>query len=330
MGIIVFIRQFLVQAGERTTLAKNTESTLQTIEDTLHIHQESFRKLETLSKLSDQAKSLIYHERELEALRETIHAMLLKQNYQSANELVKRMEQKLGMHEEAARIKSEIETNKQKTVEEKIDGAVSRIQAILDRQDWSQAKREAKRLTALFPNSPKVASLPMRIQNSWNEYKKVLLKNYSEAVAINDVERSIELLKELDKYLTPQEGSALAESARDVFKKKLHNLGVQFAISITDQAWTQAIATGENIILEFPNSRMAREVKAKMSLLKEYEAGTKRPLTIQELIVMSDDQLEQLRQSGQITADNVAQVKQARQQKQQQAMQDQADQQDQA
>ena len=317
MGILVFVRQFLLQSIEQTSLSKNADSTLLSIEEVLHTHQDSFRKLESLNKLSDQAKSLIYHERELEALRETIHAMLLKQDYHSANELVNRMEQKLGMHEEATRVRADIETNKQKTVDEKIDGAVNRIQAILDRQDWSQAKREAKRLTAIFPNSPKVASLPMRIQNSWNEYKKILLKNYSEAVAINDVERSIELLKELDKYLTPQEGSALAESARDVFKKKLHNLGVQFAISVTDQAWTQAIATGENIIQEFPNSRMAREVKAKMSLLKEYQAGTKRPLSLQELIVMSDAQLDQLMQSGQISAEHVSQVKQAKLQRQQ-------------
>ena len=98
-----------------------------------------------------------------------------------------------------------------------------------------------------------------------------------EAVRVNDVERSIELLKELDKYLTPQEGAALAESARDVFKKKLHNLGVQFAIAVADQNWSFAVATGEEIVKEYPNSRMAREVHEKLELLRDYSSGARQP-----------------------------------------------------
>lgn len=312
---ILFIAYGLVKVAIRNSeLQEQMSSNLATIETTLRNQYESIRKIEALGKLSDQTKSLIYHEREAEALRETIHAMLLKQNYSAASSLIKRMEETFGLPEESAKLRLELEKTKQKTVEEKIDAAISRIQAILNRQDWSQAKREAKRLTAIFPMSPKVKALPTRIQEAWNSYKGLLLKNYGEAVAINDVERSIELLKELDKYLTPQEGSALAESARDVFKKKLHNLGVQFAIHVTDQEWNQAVSTGENIIAEFPNSRMAREVRAKLDLLKDYAAGRKKPLTAQELMQMSDDQLDELLGNNQISKEHIEQVRQLRKQ----------------
>ena len=99
-------------------------------------------------------------------------------------------------------------------------------------------------------------------------HKRSLLQAYGEAVRKNDVDKSIELLRELDRYLTPQEAAALEESVRGVFKAKLHNLGVQFAISVTDQQWADAVATGEEIIREFPNTRMAQEVREKMGLLR--------------------------------------------------------------
>jgi uncharacterized protein YqgQ len=244
-----------------------------------HLHE-----LVQLAVLSDQAKSLIYYEQEIEAFRETVNAMLLKQDYQSAEAMIARMEKQFGLVEEASRMRDEVTSYRQKTVSDKLDSAVERIDDILSRQQWAQAKREAERLAAMFPDNDRVRELPARIQGAWNDYKRQLLKDYGEAVRINDVERSIDLLKELDRYLTPQEGAALSESARGVFKAKLHNLGVQFAISVTDRQWTDAVATGEQIMAEFPNSRMAREVGAKLDLLRAYATGEKQPPAPQQFV----------------------------------------------
>jgi hypothetical protein len=142
------------------------------------------------------------------------------------------------------------------------------VQAIIDRRDWARALREAQRAIRIFPNDPKVALLVDRVHNARSQHKSELLKRYGEAVKKNDVDGGIELLKELDQYLTPQEGAALQESARGVFRAKLHNLGVQFAISVTEQRWVDAVATGEQIIQEYPNSRMAHEVREKLDALR--------------------------------------------------------------
>ena len=56
------------------------------------------------------------------------------------------------------------------------------------------------------------------------------------------------------------------ESARGVFRAKLHNLGVQFAIRVTDQNWSEALVIGEQIMDEYPNTRMAQEVQEKQRL----------------------------------------------------------------
>ena len=70
-------------------------------------------------------------------------------------------------------------------------------------------------------------------------------------------------------YLTPSEGLALQEAARDVFRTKLHNLGVQFSIAVTERQWTTALDVGQQIIEDFPNSRMAEEIREKLDVLRQ-------------------------------------------------------------
>ncbi len=250
--------------------ARNSANRLSRLETLAADQSESSRKLVDLGSLSDQAKSLVYRDRELEAVRETIHEDLIKQDYGTAAVLIDAVETRFGYPDEAQRMREELEASRKATLEEKIDAAVARIQQIIDRRDWSRATRETRRILRLFPDNPKIASLPERIQQARTEHKRELLERYGEAVKKNDIDTSIKLLKELDLYLSPQEVAALGleESVRGVFKERLHQLGVQFAIRVTDQQWDEAIAAGEEIIREFPNSRMSQEVREKMGVLK--------------------------------------------------------------
>ena len=83
----------------------------------------------------------------------------------------------------------------------------------------------------------------------------------------------MELLKELDKYLTEQEAEPFRETARGVIGKKRDNLGVQFKIAVHDREWVRAMRVGEQIIQEFPNTKMCDEVRGMIDLLRERAAG---------------------------------------------------------
>ncbi len=232
----------------------------------------SAKKLIELASLSDRAKGLIYRDLEIEAFREIIQEDVMRQDYRTAEALIDAIADKLGYADEATRLRDELADSRRKTLDEKIDAAIDRINRVIERRDWARAFRESHRLLRLFPENPKIASLPERIGKARNEHKRDLLQAYGEAVRKNDVDRSIELLKELDLYLTPQEAAALEESARGVFKAKQHNLAVQFSIMVADQQWTDALSTGKEIIRQFPNSRMAAEVREKMPLLRSRAA----------------------------------------------------------
>jgi len=224
--------------------------------------------LQELATLSDKAKSLLYREKEILAVREAVHHDLMRQQYSSAEAMIDSIENDLGYTEEAQRLRQEVKQSREATLDEKIEAAVNRIMSLLDEQQWGRAHRETDRILKLFPDNDKIATLPQRIVDAQTAYKKRLLQEYGEAVRKNDIDRGMDLLRVLDRYLTPEEGAALQESARGVFKARLRQLGVQFAISVNDQQWEEAIAAGEEIIREFPNSRMAQEVRGKLDAMK--------------------------------------------------------------
>jgi hypothetical protein len=101
------------------------------------------------------------------------------------------------------------------------------------------------------------------------EHKQELRLEWDEAVRRNDTDRAIDVLKELDQYLSAAEVQALQSSARDVFKEKLLQLGVQFRFAVTEKRWSDALATGLELIRDFPKARMATEVREAMDTLRE-------------------------------------------------------------
>jgi outer membrane protein assembly factor BamD (BamD/ComL family) len=242
------------------------------VEALLESQDEDLRKLIDLATLSNRAKGLLYRDRELDAFREALHADLMKQDYNSAQRLIESIEEQ-GYVDEAARLGREIADARSSTNEEKVEGAIARIEQIISRHDWDRAHREASRLVEAYPDNAKVQELPRRIERARNTRKRELLQQYGEAVRKNAVDEGISLLKKLDSYLTPQEAAALRDSARGVFRAKLHNLGVQFAISVTDHRWSEAVTTGEQIMRDFPNTRMAQEVREKIDTLRNRAAG---------------------------------------------------------
>jgi len=234
---------------------------------------EATRRLADLEQMSDAAKGLLYRDRELEAMHERLHEYIIRQDDARAEAFLAEVQERLGYCEQVEHMRKELIAARETTIEQKVDSALERIGKIIEAKDWARAMRQARRLMDLLPTNPKVAALPQIIRNARTQHKRELLQQYGEAVRTSDIDRSIELIRELDKYLTPQEGAALRESARGVFRAKMANLGVQFSLRVTEEQWDEAIAIGQQIMQDYPNSRMAQEVREKMDALKSLAAA---------------------------------------------------------
>lgn len=273
MAMVLFVLYGLVTARVTNTVAAVAmRSQLDRLESLLQAQQDSLRRLTDLASLSDAAKTMVYREREIEAVHEMVHECLLRQDYARAEQLIRRMEEQLGARPEVEHFRAEVRQTREAKIDDQVGVAVERVEQIIQQRNWPRALRETEGLQQRFPNHPRVSELPRRIAEARAAHKRELLQGYDEAVKRNDVDRSVVLLRELDRYLTPQEAAALQESARGVFKARLHNLGVQFTIAVNDERWPEAVRIGEQIVGEFPNTRMAAEVGPKLEALRQRAA----------------------------------------------------------
>jgi hypothetical protein len=219
--------------------------------------------------ISERAKGIAFRESERDALRRAIREEMHRKDYDAALMLANEIESVFGYKQEADRFRMEIQNSREAEVRKLVNEAVGTINQYCQAEQWTNALREAERLMGMFPNDAQVRNLPNEIEARRQGHKKQLLEGYTDAVNRHDVDGWIEILKRLDPYLTPAEAEALQESARQMFKDKLMLLGQQFTLAVRDHNWSEAIRVGETIVSEFPNSRMAQEVRDKMELLRQ-------------------------------------------------------------
>jgi hypothetical protein len=222
--------------------------------------------------LSDRAKSVAFREKDREALRRAIQEEIHAGDYEAAYVLADDMEKAFGYKQEADRLRDEIRAGREAGMRKQIGEVVNRIDGLTRNEQWSAANAEAENLQKRFPEVEQVRNLPAEIENRKQQHKKALIDSWNDAVARHDVDGSIEILKKLDLYLSPGEADAMQETVRSVFKEKINQLRTQFSLAVQDHQWTEAIRIGETIMRDFPNSKIAEEVKGAMDGLRKRAA----------------------------------------------------------
>ena len=227
--------------------------------------------LETIcgnSQLSDGVKSITHRDMERDALRKAIREDILKEDWEAAYSLIEDMENRFGYRLEAYNYRKEVDEFRATVIEDKVQTSLKHARLLLRERRWDNVQAETERLLRLAPKDRRVSEVITELASRKKEFKELLLTQWQDAVEKKDLDRAIELLKELDPYLTREEASQLEDSARSVFKAKLLDLGVQFRSAVTDKRWEDAIAVGEQIRTEFPNTKMAQEVTESADALR--------------------------------------------------------------
>lgn len=231
------------------------------------------RQMNARLLLSDTAKRIAYRQEDVNSLRRAIRDDMAKGDYDAALVLVQEMSHTFGYREEAEQFRDQIAQARHKDQERKIGAATKTLDDIIARRDFDAASRESAKLQRLYPDSETVRLAVRRVVQAREQYKHQLEREFLAAAERDDVERAMQLLTELDRYLTEEEAEPFRETARGVIGKRRDNLGVQFKIAVHDKEWTRAVHVGEQIIRDFPNTRMADEVRSMLDLLRERAAG---------------------------------------------------------
>jgi hypothetical protein len=219
--------------------------------------------------LSDRAKQVAFREKDREAVRRAVQEEMSRRDWEAAFVLANDIENSFGYKQEADRLRGEINGRRDEIQRQQLAELMAPIDRHIKAELWGAALQEAQDLMRQFPGETQVQRLPEEIENRRQMRKGQLRESWQEAVDRHDVDGSIEILKKLDLYLTPAEAESMQEIARNVFKEKREGLRSRFALAVQEHKWAEAIRLGDEIIHDFPNTRIAQEVREKMEALRQ-------------------------------------------------------------
>jgi tetratricopeptide (TPR) repeat protein len=223
--------------------------------------------------MSDDARRVLSRGNDKAILTQAIEEDIAASNWDAAMVLVRELADRFGYLADAEAFRRRIEAGRSETREKDITDAVQYLDGLLLQRRWEAANADAARLLRLFPDSPRVFGLRTRVEQAQRTWRDDLERRFLVAAQEGRHDEALSLLKELDGYLTPEQAEPLRELAKGVIGKARENLGASFRLAVQDRNWSEAGRIGERIIADFPNTRMAAEIRDVIDGIRHRAAG---------------------------------------------------------
>lgn len=271
--LILALIATLAQVRSVLDATRRNGARLEQIAEDLDNNRTVLKQITQSIRLSEATREMVFRDADKQTLREAVFDRLQQKDYEATEKMITEIARRPEYEELARQLRTEVANYKNASHAERINHVIRHIERLLDDHEWTKASMRIERLIRDNPNSETVKALRQKLIDRKQERKKILLTAWDDAIKRQDTDRSIDILRELDMYLTANEGLALREAAKDVFKTKLHNLGVQFSLDVSEQNWSKALQCGQHIVKGFPNSRMAQEIREKWNILEQKAAN---------------------------------------------------------
>jgi hypothetical protein len=272
LGGLVFLSALLAMLSKLLKILEmlqDNSTKLEAVAGALEKIRAGLTQIDHSTRVSETAKAIVFRDADRQSLREAVFEKLQQQDFDAAREVIGEIAKRPEYQELAEELRVQVEKYHTANNQGRMNQVIAHIGKLLNECQWVRASAQIEGLIKAYPDFEQAKSMRQILLDKKQERKKILLAAWDDAVRQRETDRSLEILKELDLYLTPNEGLALQEAARDAFRTKLHNLGVQFSIAITEKQWTGALGIGQQIITDFPNSRMSEEIRGKLEVLKQ-------------------------------------------------------------
>ncbi len=225
------------------------------------------------ANLSEEARRVLGRRTDREILCQAIEEDLASGDFDAAALLVRELADRLGARAEAEEYRRRVEQARSERTTTEVTEQVAYLDGLILQRRWNVALADAARIARLYPESPMAERLRGRVEEARARHKAELEQRFLVAARADQVEVAMATLKELDEYLTEGEAEPLREVARGVVSKAREGLGAEFKLAIQEKRWRDATLLGERILGEFPNTRMAQEVREVMDHVRERAAA---------------------------------------------------------
>ena len=237
---------------------------------------ETMTSLNETIVLSDDARRVINRRKERDLLCKAIEEDIQIQDWDAGLVLIRELAERFGYRAEAEQFRTRIDSARAQTHDKAVHEAIRGLDELISDHKWDEALSEAARISRVFHEAPQVDGLRHRVISARDRYKQNIERRFLQAAKEEEIDVAMDLLREMDHLLSEHEAEQFREVARGVIGKARDNLGVQFKMAVHDRAWDNASIVGERIIEEFPNSRMANEVRAMIDQIRERANTMKR------------------------------------------------------
>jgi len=272
LGALVFISALLTMLSRVFKILdalRDNSVKLKEVTNALEKISSGLAQINHSTRVSETAKAIAFRDADRQSLREAVFDKLQQQDFSAAEEIINEIAKRPEYKELTEQLRAQTDRYHDATDQERLNQVIAHIDKLFVDCQWARASAQIEGLIKAHPDNEHAKAMRQILLDKKQERKRILLAAWDDAIQNQETDRSLEILKELDQYLTPNEGLALQEAARDVFRTKLHNLGVQFAIAVTEKRWVGALDVGQHIIAEFPNSKMSEEIRGKLDVLKQ-------------------------------------------------------------
>ena len=220
-------------------------------------------------EMSDQVRSVLFGDRDREILEHTLQARLDTADFDGARALcdsIDAVSELRRKHGEALRaiLNESLESHR----EHDLHDMVATFEALLQHRDWQQATELAARMREIAPDAAGSQQLDARIEQARQSHKAQLESQLLEASQRDDVEAAMRTLKELDRYMTREEAERLSTEAQSVIERHRERISTAFQLALREKRWIDAAKHGNQIIAEYPNTKMAQEVRSMIAVIR--------------------------------------------------------------
>lgn len=231
------------------------------------------REINSRATLSDDAVRVLNRHNERNVLVKAIEEDISAGDWEPALILVRELADRCGYRVDAEEYRKRIERARSETVDREVHEALREFDQLLEDRRWDLAQADAARIARLWPESMRAQGLRERVEHARTSYRAELEREFLVSAKDGNAERALEILKEFDFYLTPEEAAPYQELVRGLVTRARENFGAEFKLAVQDRNWKRAADIGERVIAEFPNTRMAAEIREVIDEIRERARG---------------------------------------------------------
>ena len=206
LGALIFLSALLAMLSrvfKMLDALRDNSAKLEQVTSALEKIHAGLAQINQSTRLSETAKAIAFRDVDKQSLREAVFDKLQQHDFDAAYEIIQEIAKRPEYKELADQLRIQADEYRDATEQERINQVIALIEKLLEDFQWARASSQIEGLIRANPDSEKAKAMRQRLFDKKEERKRTLLAAWDDAIKRQETDRSLQVLKELDLYLSP-------------------------------------------------------------------------------------------------------------------------------